>query len=90
MLKHFNGDYEFLKALESANIIADIALRLDTCEVTRLGMKEKEMRYIAELITDVYRTMKTKSFKTRVKKIKKETEEFVKKYATIFYVFDSI
>jgi glycine hydroxymethyltransferase len=90
LLKHFNGDYKFLKALESANIIADSALRLGTCEVTRLGMKESEMRYIAELIASVYRTMKTRSFKTRIKKIKKETEEFVKKYNRIFYAFDLI
>lgn len=36
--------------LQRANIIADCAVRLGTCEVTRRGMKESEMTKIAELI----------------------------------------
>ncbi len=36
--------------LQGANIIADCAVRLGTCEVTRRGMKTREMDKIAELI----------------------------------------
>jgi glycine hydroxymethyltransferase len=36
--------------LQRTNMIADCAVRLGTCEVTRRGMKESEMKKIAELI----------------------------------------
>jgi len=36
--------------LQRANIIADCVVRLGTCEVTRRGMKEREMLKIAELL----------------------------------------
>jgi len=39
--------------LEKANIIADCGVRLGVCEITRRGMKEKEMQEIAELIKRV-------------------------------------
>jgi glycine hydroxymethyltransferase len=41
------------KKLEKANIIADCAVRLGTCELTRRGMKEKEMLEVAEFIKRV-------------------------------------
>jgi glycine hydroxymethyltransferase len=48
------GDYDKGRAiaekLQSANIIADCVIRMGTCEVTRRGMKKKEMLRIAELI----------------------------------------
>ena len=48
------GDYEKGRAvaekLQNANIIADCVVRIGTCEVTRRGMKEKEMLRIAELL----------------------------------------
>jgi glycine hydroxymethyltransferase len=39
--------------LEKANVIVDCGVRIGTCEVTRRGMKEKEMELIAELIARV-------------------------------------
>lgn len=38
------------EAFQQANIITDCVIRLGTCEVTRHGMKEKEMDKIAELL----------------------------------------
>lgn len=40
--------------LEKANIIVDVGVRIGTSEETRRGMKEKEMEYIAELISRVH------------------------------------
>ncbi len=45
----------FTNALEEANIIVDRGVRLGTNELTRRGMKVKEMERIAELIAIVYR-----------------------------------
>jgi glycine hydroxymethyltransferase len=42
---------EVAKKLEEADIIIDCVGRLGTCEMTRFGMREKEMVVIAELIT---------------------------------------
>jgi len=48
------GDYDkgrtVAEKLQRANIIADCVVRIGTCEVTRRGMKEKEMLKIAELL----------------------------------------
>jgi len=51
------GSYENGRAvaekLERANIVADCVVRIGTCEVTRRGMREKEMLKIAELLKRV-------------------------------------
>jgi len=44
---------EAAKRLERADIIIDCVARLGTCEVTRLGMGESEMRQVARLISRV-------------------------------------
>ena len=44
---------EAAKRLERADIIIDCVARLGTCEVTRLGMGEPEMRQVAGLISRV-------------------------------------
>lgn len=48
------GNYDKGRAvaerLQRANIIADCVVRIGTCEVTRRGMKEKDMLKIAELL----------------------------------------
>jgi glycine hydroxymethyltransferase len=41
------------RVLEEANIIVDKGTRIGTCEVTRRGMKEKEMERAAELVARV-------------------------------------
>jgi len=66
---------EFAKNLERANIITDSAIRLGTNEVTRLGMKEKEMEEIAELIYRVYRKDDLNAIKQSVFKLKSEFSE---------------
>lgn len=52
------------KRLEKSNIIVDIVGRIGTCEITRLGMKEKDMPALADLITSA---AKGEDVKKRVK-----------------------
>jgi glycine hydroxymethyltransferase len=48
------GNYErgrnVAEKLQRANIITDCVIRFGTCEVTRRGMKEREMLRVAELL----------------------------------------
>lgn len=90
LLKRFDGANNFIKDLEHANIIVDTALRLGTCEVTRRGMKESDMRYIAELIAQVYNARKSKSFKNRILKVRKEAEELASEHRKIVFAFDAL
>jgi len=50
LLDYGSKGYKIAKKLEEANIIVDCGVRLGTSEVTRRGMKENEMRQIAEFI----------------------------------------
>jgi glycine hydroxymethyltransferase len=56
---------QIANALEELDIITDIGIRLGTAEVTRRGMKEKEMVEIAEIIAD---SIGGKSSKAKIRK----------------------
>jgi len=58
-------------------------IRIGTQEVTRLGMRESEMKHIAELITKII----VKGRKPE--EIAKEVEEFRKEYQKVHYCFES-
>jgi len=70
------------KKLEKANIIADCAIRLGTCELTRRGMKEKEMLKAAEFIKRVIKDDE------KPQKIKHEVAKFVAEFQNIKYCFE--
>ncbi len=44
--------------------------------------------YIAELIASIYNARKTKSFKIRIEKVKKEIEDLATRYNRIAYAFN--
>lgn len=79
------GDYEKGRAvaqkLQQANIITDCVIRLGTCEVTRRGMKEKEMQKIAELIK------RTLIDKENPETIKKDVAKLSAEFQKIEYCF---
>ncbi len=62
----------FTNALENANIIVDRGVRLGTNELTRRGMKTKEMERIAELIAMVYRNEPPANVAHLATKLRKE------------------
>lgn len=82
LLKPFKDAKEFTAKLEEANIIIDNGLRLGTAEITRRGMKENEMKYIAELIYKVYDN-------TDVSSIRKEIEGLASRFNAIHFTFNS-
>lgn len=67
--------------LEKAGIIVDKRIRIGTQEVTRLGMKCKEMRAIADFIHDAI--VKKKIDETRIR-----VKQFVSKYRSVYYSLD--
>lgn len=67
--------------LEKANIIADSAIRLGTCEATRRGMKEGDMEKIAVLIKRVVVD------KERPSKVKKDAEKLAGEFQKVAYCF---
>jgi glycine hydroxymethyltransferase len=69
---------EIVNKLEAANVIMDRAGRIGTSEATRMGMKEKEMEKICELILRVVRGEETK-------RIKKEAEELKSRFTKVHY-----
>jgi glycine hydroxymethyltransferase len=89
LLKRFDNDHDFAKCLEACNIIIDSSLRLGTSEVTRRGMKENEMRYIAELIGSVYSSRTSRNLDGLVRRVKKEIKALSTRFNKIEYAFDS-
>lgn len=69
--------------LETVNIIADCGVRLGTCEVTRRGMKEREMQKIAEFIK------RWLIDEEEAGKIKKEVIRFASDFQRVEYCFEA-
>ena len=65
--------------LELANIIVDEEIRVGTQEVTRRGMKEKEMEEIANLVRAVITT------KEPINKIKEDVVSMVERFSKVRY-----
>ena len=80
------GDYEKGRAiatkLQRVNIIVDCVVRIGTCEVTRRGMREKEMLKIAELI-------KIATDEEQTASVKKDVEKLSREFQNIEYCFKS-
>jgi glycine hydroxymethyltransferase len=92
----YGGGKDCAKALEDANIICNknmlpsdtssvkpSGLRLGSQEMTRLGMKESEMKHVAEFIARV--VVK----KEDPKKVAKDVKAFKKNFSTIQYCFNA-
>ena len=69
-LKTFSDYQEFSSKLERANIIIDNSGRIGTNEMTRMGMKEKEMKIIAEYISIIYNDANSYKIKDMVIELK--------------------
>ncbi len=69
---------EFTKQLERVNIILDNSGRVGVNEMTRLGMKEREMEKIAELINDI-----KKGYNLNI--VKKEVIKFRLQYQDVHF-----
>jgi len=70
------------KKLEEANIIVDCGVRLGVCELTRRGMKEREMQKVAEFIKRVV------SDGEKPEKVKLEVAKFAADFQKIKYCFE--
>ncbi len=62
----------FSEKLEEANIIVDHGIRLGTNELTRRGMKARDMERIAELVIRVYKGEEPSSVRRAATKLRKE------------------
>ena len=69
--------------LQKANIITDCVIRIGTCEVTRRGMKQRDMHKIAELLK------RTVIDREKPETIKKEVARLSAEFRRIQYCFES-
>ena len=80
------GNYEkgrvFAEKLQRANIIADCAVRIGTCEITRRGMKGDEMLKIAEIIKRVAIDAESPE------NVKKDVAKLCSEFQKVKYCFD--
>jgi len=94
-VSQFGGGRDCAQALEDANIICNknmlphdtsavrpSGLRLGAQEMTRIGMKESDMKVVAELIARVVKG------KEDPKKVKEDVRSFKKGFTTIKYCFN--
>ncbi len=79
--KDYNKGKLLAEKLQQANIIVDCVVRIGTSEVTRRGMKEKEMLKIADLIK------RTIFDKEPASKIKKEVAKLNLEFQKVEYCF---
>lgn len=70
------------RRLEEANIICDSGVRLGTCEVTRRGMEESEMRRIADLMKRVVIDEEAP------RQVKEEVIKLAKEFGEVKYCFE--
>ena len=68
--------------LEEANIIVDCGVRLGVCELTRRGMREKEMQKVAEFIERVVNNGE------KPQRVKLEVAKFLAEFQQIKYCFE--
>jgi len=74
--------YKIKNKLESLGLFTDVLLRFGTSEITRLGMKEAEMKQIADLISDVVQENR------QLERIKTEILTLSQAFQTVHYTFD--
>ncbi len=74
--------HQIRDSLEKSDIIADAGVRLGSQEVTRRGMKEHEMKEIADLITDVLLN------REKPEKVKPKVHILVQQFRGIQYCFE--
>jgi glycine hydroxymethyltransferase len=79
------GDYHkgrtIAERLQKANIITDCVVRIGTCEITRRGMKEKEMLKTAELIK------RSIIDRERTESVKKDVMNLAAEFQNVEYCF---
>ncbi len=81
------GDYEkgrvIAEKLQRANIIADCVVRIGTCEITRRGMKEKEMTKVADLLK------RTIIDNESPEKVKRDVSRLIGGFQKVEYCFET-
>lgn len=77
-----NIAFNIKNKLESIGIITDALLRFGTSEITRLGMKEPEMKEIGNLVADCIQE------NLQLEKLMKNVEDLTQNFQTVQYTFD--